>query len=648
MKDRTLKGGFSIAFKLFFVLLFLILVLTGTTTFFVYVGSKEALREDMSSHLVDLATTTALMVDVDKHSQLDVGDENTGNYKEIRAVLQSVKAVNPKIDDIYTMVRSDEENIWLFVVDTHESKQIGAELTTTSHFYDPLMESALEHPVAGEEIMEWGSFKAMAPIYNSNGTAVAILDVDVCVEEEVEDFRAFRDYWLDLVKSTAQKIDGDNHSQLKIGDENSDTYREIKTILESVVAENPEIEDISTMVKSEDGAWFYIVDVYAMTPEIGEEYDVSPYPEMQLAFEGPIADEEITMDKWGVWLSAYAPIYDKRGTAVAILGIDMDVGHVLAAEKRLRSIIAIIFLGALLLSMIISILFARHFTRPIDQLKFGTSRVIRGDLSHRIESDRKDEFGELATAFNHMTVSLQEHIEKLKERTTEVEKLLRHKDDFITQLGHDLKTPLTPLVALLPTMEKREKDPELKELLEVTIHNVNYMKDLVIKTLQLARLTSPDVELIIEDINLLQKVNDVIKSEKFIFKKKDIKVENKINGKIIVTADKLRLEELFSNLITNAVKFTPDGGGTITIDAKKDEDFVTISVKDTGIGMTGKQLEHIFEAFYKVDESRHELDSSGLGLSICKRIVEKHGGKIWAESPGKGMGTTFYFTLKSG
>jgi len=88
--------------------------------------------------------------------------------------------------------------------------------------------------------------------------------------------------------------------------------------------------------------------------------------------------------------------------------------------------------------------------------------------------------------------------------------------------------------------------------------------------------------------------------------------------------------------------------GKITIDAEKEKNIVTVSVKDTGIGMTKDQLKKVFDEFYRVDKSSREHKSSGLGLAICKRIVEKHGGKIWAESPGPGKGSIFYFTLKSG
>jgi len=152
----------------------------------------------------------------------------------------------------------------------------------------------------------------------------------------------------------------------------------------------------------------------------------------------------------------------------------------------------------------------------------------------------------------------------------------------------------------------------------------------------------------VEDINLLSEVNNIIKNNQLLLKYNNFKVDNKITEKIIIKADKLRLEELFDNLISNAIKYSPKNGSTIVIDAEKGKNFVTISLNDMGIGMTKEQLSHIFDEFYKADESRHDLDSHGLGLTICKNIVEKHGGKMWAESPGKGKGSTFYFTFKYG
>lgn len=115
----------------------------------------------------------------------------------------------------------------------------------------------------------------------------------------------------------------------------------------------------------------------------------------------------------------------------------------LAAEKKLRTIITIIFLGALLLSLIVSFTFSSHFTRPLKKLKFGTSRVINGDLSHRIDIKRKDEFGELAAAFNHMAVSLQAHIGKLEESKKKVEEAYRLREKFLKETSHRIITPVS-------------------------------------------------------------------------------------------------------------------------------------------------------------------------------------------------------------
>jgi signal transduction histidine kinase len=276
---------------------------------------------------------------------------------------------------------------------------------------------------------------------------------------------------------------------------------------------------------------------------------------------------------------------------------------------------------------------------------------IMEDLQESIQNLRKAEKEiriknkKLASTQEELKVFNEELEQKIKERTSQIEKLLKQKDEFINQLGHDLKTPLTPLITLLPIIKKRQTDKKSRELLDVSIINIQYMQNLVIKTIQLARLNAPSFKLDIEDINILEELNKILDSNQFILKEKKMSVINKIDSNFIVKADKLRLDELFNNLITNAVKYSSKEG-ILTIDAKKDRDFVTISFKDNGMGLTKEQINYIFEEFYKVDPSRHYLDSSGLGLPICKRIVEKHGGKIWVESPGPGKGSTFYFTLK--
>jgi PAS domain S-box-containing protein len=253
---------------------------------------------------------------------------------------------------------------------------------------------------------------------------------------------------------------------------------------------------------------------------------------------------------------------------------------------------------------------------------------------------------ELTSAREELTFLNRDLEKKVKERTADVEKLLKQKDEFIGQLGHDLKTPLTPLNILLPIIKEREQDPQLKELLEVIFHNVQYMKNLVIKTLALAQLNSPNTQLLLQDIDLSMQIRDILDMHTTFSAGKNIIFENNVQTETIVQVDLLQIRELFDNLISNAVKYSREDEVKITFDVKEIDDFIVVSVKDTGIGLEPDQITHVFDEFYKADSSRHDLESTGLGLPICKRIVEKHGGRIWVESQGKGKGSTFFFTLK--
>jgi signal transduction histidine kinase len=205
---------------------------------------------------------------------------------------------------------------------------------------------------------------------------------------------------------------------------------------------------------------------------------------------------------------------------------------------------------------------------------------------------------------------------------------------------------MQPLIGLLPILIEKEKDPEKKDALVVMNKNVEYMRDLIFETLELAKLRHSNIKFDIENVNLRAEAQDAIDTQKILLKENKISVDNKIDESIMVQADKLRLSEVFKNLITNSVKYTPDTGGKIIIDATSDDKWVTVSVKDTGIGMTKDQLKRVFNEFYKADKATSDYYSTGLGLPITKRIVEKHGGKIWVESEGPGKGSAFYFTLK--
>ena len=319
-----------------------------------------------------------------------------------------------------------------------------------------------------------------------------------------------------------------------------------------------------------------------------------------------------------------------------------------AFDSQAKNLIMISILGVFLLIFSLLFLLRKIVVKPIITFRNASKIIGNGDLDTKIDIYSKDEIGQLSKSFNQMTKDLKKSRDKVQDYNLILENLLDQKDEFIGQLGHDLKNPLQPLVGLLPVIIEKEEDPKIKEHLEIIYQNVEYMRNLIIKTLQLARLRSSNIKFDIELIKLKEVTDKVIKSHKILLNENNIVIENNIDKKSIVKADMLRIMEVVSNIITNAVKYTPEKGGKIIINALKENDIITVSIKDTGIGMTKEQLDKIFDEFYKVDKTKDEMHSSGLGLSITKQIILKHGGKIWVESLGKGKGSTFFFTLKSG
>jgi signal transduction histidine kinase len=242
--------------------------------------------------------------------------------------------------------------------------------------------------------------------------------------------------------------------------------------------------------------------------------------------------------------------------------------------------------------------------------------------------------------------NLNKNLEKLvSQRTNELSKAIKLKDEFIHQLGHDLKTPLGPLISLLPIIEKHTQNPKEKEMLTVVQRNVYYMKNLVKKTLELAQLNSPTTSFNLEKLSLNDLILEIEQKNSSMFQKQHVNLMNTIPEDLNIYADGFQICEVFDNLFNNAIKYRKEEDVTIRLAAEKKNGQVLISVTDDGRGISPKQMENIFDEFYKADQSRHDFDSSGLGLPICKRIVEKHGGKIWVESDGIGRGSIFYFTL---
>ena len=317
-----------------------------------------------------------------------------------------------------------------------------------------------------------------------------------------------------------------------------------------------------------------------------------------------------------------------------------------AFEAKTNNLIFISITSLFILIFSFLFLIRKAIVKPIIYFRDTARTLGKGDLNSRVQINSNDEIGELADAFNNMAIDLKTSRDKIEEYNKILEKLLDQKDEFIGQLGHDLKNPLQSIVGLLPLLLDKEQDPRMKKHLGVLNSDAQYMKELILKTLELAKLRSQNIEFDFTTLDLHELVKKTLDNQQRFFEEHHISVDNRIPDQVMVYADSLRIEEVIKNLLTNAVKYTHETGGNITISAEDLNDKVIISIRDEGLGMTQEQLERIFDEFYRAHSTNVETSSVGLGLSISKRIIEQHGGRIWAESKGPGKGSVFRFELR--
>jgi len=234
---------------------------------------------------------------------------------------------------------------------------------------------------------------------------------------------------------------------------------------------------------------------------------------------------------------------------------------------------------------------------------------------------------------------------RVRKRTVQIDQLLKQKDEFIQIIGHDLKTPLTPLVAILPYIRKKIDDPELCELLDNSIEDVATIRKLVTTILDLAQMNSLYMISDIQDIYISELVNQIISDNAYLIHQKSLHITNSILSEYSVKMSPVHIETIFGNLIGNAIKYSFIDGN-VQISANNYQDSIEIIIKDEGIGIELEHITRIFEEFYRADNSRHERGSHGLGLAIVKRVIEMYHGTISIQSEGAGKGTTVHLLLK--
>jgi two-component system, OmpR family, phosphate regulon sensor histidine kinase PhoR len=230
---------------------------------------------------------------------------------------------------------------------------------------------------------------------------------------------------------------------------------------------------------------------------------------------------------------------------------------------------------------------------------------------------------------------------------TELRRAEAARRDFVANVSHELRTPVAALKALVETLEAGAlNDPDAGPDFLRRMHvEVDGLAQLVTELLELARVEAGKLELEMERCQAGELLREAVDRSRAYAERAGLQVDlaELVNPELTVEADARRIGQVLTNLLANAVKFTP-AGGRIEAGARASNPWVEFWVADTGVGIPHDQLVRIFERFYKTDPSRTG-GGTGLGLAICKHLVQAHGGSIWAESAGEGRGATFRFTL---
>jgi len=308
-----------------------------------------------------------------------------------------------------------------------------------------------------------------------------------------------------------------------------------------------------------------------------------------------------------------------------------------------------------------SFLVARSISKPLTELTKSTEIIGKGDLEHKVNIQSKDELGELADAFNKMTKNLKTSRDELNkevaERKKAEEELIKYRENlerlveertkelesFSYSVSHDLRAPLRAIDGFSRVlMDEQEKnlDEEGKRLLHVIRKNTQIMAQLIDDLLSFSRLGRKSMSL--SQINMENLLSKVFSELRQLISERE--VELKVKSLPDSTGDYAMLHQVFSNLLSNAIKFTePQKRAIIEVGARAEENENIYSVRDNGVGFDMKYKDKLFEVFQRL-HSIEDFEGTGVGLAIVKRIIDKHGGQVWAEGEVN-RGATFYFTL---
>lgn len=280
---------------------------------------------------------------------------------------------------------------------------------------------------------------------------------------------------------------------------------------------------------------------------------------------------------------------------------------------------------------------------PLNKLQIATKKIRDGNLDYVLDVDADDEIGQLCQDFEEMRIRLQENAE---------EKIQDDKEnkELISNISHDLKTPITAIKGYVEgIMDGVASSPEKLDKYIRTIYNkANDMDRLIDELTFYSKIDTNKIPYIFSKINVAQYFRDCVEEVGLDMEARGIELGyfNYVDEDVVVIADAEQMKRVINNIISNSVKYLDKKKGIINIRIKDVGDFIQVEIEDNGKGIAAKDLPNIFDRFYRTDSSRNSSQGgSGIGLSIVRKIMEDHGGRIWATSK-EGIGTEIHFVLR--
>lgn len=327
------------------------------------------------------------------------------------------------------------------------------------------------------------------------------------------------------------------------------------------------------------------------------------------------------------------------GAVYIVSQVDLFLPEVRALAIR---IIGVILMVLVLTGFAITLWIYRGIINPVKRLRMASEQIKQGNLEYALNPQGDDEMAELCKSFEEMRT-------RLKESTDQ--KMIQDQESkiLISNICHDLKTPITAIQGYVEgIMDGVADTPQKQEKYLKTIHSkANEMNTLINELTLYSKLDTNRAVYNFSKLNVKAYFDDCIEEIRTELEAQEIGLgyNNSVDEGTEIIADPEQLRRVINNIIGNAVKYMNNPKRYIDFRIKDVGDYLQVEIEDSGKGITGKDLPYIFERFYRADSSRNETKGNGIGLSIVKKIMDDHGGKIWATSKVD-VGTTMYFVLR--